>query len=549
MLACSLAAGVPAALLAAPVTVSGKVTDSRGTAQMGAVVQLLFPDQSIAASVLTDERGQYRITGLLPGKYSIKAMNANYLPTLRENLRLRTAVVVNLTLNSLYEVVQWLPTRSKGDDASLDDWKWTLRSAENRPLLRWLEDGPLVVVNQGDGKPSHLKARLMASGQTGTFGEDGQFIRAEVEETPSQSRTLLARVDFEPNTDGEMQSELGFRQDLGLAGNVESVAAVALHPEITGPGSDAPGVDEAMIVAHEQMLFGDAVEADINSAQLMARMNGNGQTVSASLPAASIFYRRGDSTFSYRVATAPASADAASAGQGALPTLTARDGRLAIEHGLHQEFGWERRTNQSALQLSVYSDSITNPNLEAAPHFVAGSPIAGMVLYDPLSGLMHVAGANYSSAGIYASVERQLPRGNSVRLSYANGDALGMSPSAPSASLLPQTRGRHAQMYSLSFSGTVEGTHTRWRATYRWQPDATLTAVAPYAIDTVAPYLTLGFRQRITPPSQGVAGVEALFDVNNLLAQGYHTWVAPDGSVLIFAQNERSLRAGLAFVF
>ncbi len=551
MLACSLAAGVPALLSAAPVTVSGKVTDSRGTAQMGAIVQLLLPDQSIAASVLTDERGLYRIAGVLPGKYSIKAMGTNYLPTLRENLRLRTATVVNLTLNSLYEVVQWLPARSKGDDAALDDWAWTLRSAENRPLLRWLEDGPLVVVNDGEGKPPHLKARLMASGQTGTFGEDGQIIRAEVEDTPSDSRTLLARVEFEPNTDGEMQSELGFRQDLGLAGNVESVAAVALHPGVTGPGTDAPGVDEAMVVAHEQMLFGDAVEANINAAQLMARMIGNGQTVSASLPAASIFYRHGNSAFSYRMATAPTSADATYAGQGTLPTLTARDGKLAIEHGLHQELGWERHTNQSAMQLSVYSDSISNPNLEASPHFVAGSPIEGMVLYDPLSGLMHVAGADYSSAGLYASVERQLPRGNFVRLSYANGDALVLSQSSPASapSPLPQTRARHAQMYSLSLSGTVEGTHTRWRATYRWQPDSTLTAVAPYAIDTISPYLTLGFRQRITRPSQGVAGIEALFDVNNLLAQGYHTWVAPDGSLLIFAQNERQVRAGLAFVF
>lgn len=551
-LVCLLSVAVPCLAWAAPVTVSGKVTDSSGKPQMGAIVQLLLPDQSIAASVFTDERGLYQFTGMMPGRYSIKAMGTDFLPTMRENIRLRSATVVNLTLNSLYEVVQWLPSRSHGDASAIDDWKWTLRTAENRPLLRWLEDGPLVVVSEGQGKPSHLKARLMASGQTGTFGENGEIIRAEIEETPSDSREFLARVDFAPNSDGEMQSSLGFRQDLGLAGNVESVAAIAIHPDISGPGAGMPGIDEAAMDTHEQMLFGDLLEANFGTQQVIARMNGNGQTVMATLPRASILYRRGDSGFAYRIATAQTGSNPAGT-LGEMPTLTARNGRLAIEHGLHQEFGWERHTNQSQMQLAVYSDNIANPNLEASARFAPGSPIAGLVLYDPQSGLAHVAGADYSSAGVYASAERRLPHGNSMRISYANGDALVLSQTTVQTTLpqspLPQTKARHAQMYSLSLSGTVEGTGTKWRATYRWQPDSTLTAVAPYALESTAPYLNLGLHQRITKTGQGTTSIEALFDVNNLLAQGYRTWTAPDGSLLVFAQNERRFRAGVAFIF
>jgi hypothetical protein len=59
-----------------------------------------------------------------------------------------------------------------------DDWKWTLRSAANRPLLRWLEDGPLVVVSDGAGGNPKLKARLVATGQEGTFGESGERVSA-----------------------------------------------------------------------------------------------------------------------------------------------------------------------------------------------------------------------------------------------------------------------------------------------------------------------------------------------------------------------------------
>ena len=71
----------------------------------------------------------------------------------------------------------------------------------------------------------------MATGQEGTFGESGERITASVENTPSDSRELLARVDFAPDTDAGMESMLGFRQDLGFAGSVQSVAAVAVHPE------------------------------------------------------------------------------------------------------------------------------------------------------------------------------------------------------------------------------------------------------------------------------------------------------------------------------
>ena len=544
--------GAPCLYGSSPAGVSGKVTDSAGKPQMGAVVQLLRPDLSIAASVFTDEQGRYSISPVIPGKYSIKAIGREFLPAMRENLRLHSATVINLTLSSLYEVIQWLPARSKGGDAAVDDWKWTLRSSENRPLLRWLEDGPLVVVSDGKGRNPHLKARLMASGQNGTFGEDGEFIRTEIEETPSDSRTLLARVDFEPGTDGNLSSMLGFRQDLGLAGNVESLAAVALHPEIEAPGPENSGpensgVAEAMMESQENLALGDLLEATVGSKQVMAHINGSGGSVFTALPYASVLYRHGNSAYAYRMATeVPASSANPSTSE--LPTLTARNGKMVLEHGLHQEFGWQRNTDRSGMQLLAYFDSVSNPNLEAQAQFAANSPIPNAVFYDPQSGLLHFAGADYSTAGLYASLQHSLPGGSSVRLSYANGNTLVLTQTA-SASNLPLTRTHRTQMYSLSLSGTVEGTNTRWRATYRWQPESTLTPVAPYSMDSTSPYLSIGIHQTLRPSRPGSMGIEALLDVNNLLAQGYRPWLSPDGSLLIFAQEQRTLRAGIAFSF
>jgi hypothetical protein len=43
--------------------------------------------------------------------------------------------------------------------------------------------------------------------------------------------------------------------------------------------------------------------------------------------------------------------------------------------------------------------------------------------------------------------------------------------------------------------------------------------------------------------------LDLLFDLRNLLAQGYQPFLSSDGSWVIFAQQQRSVRAGLAFSF
>ena len=154
---------------ASSATVSGVVRDSSGVPQIGAAVELLRPDLSSVAAVYTNSKGSFTFANVIPGRYAVKAMGASFLPSLQENVKVRSTAVVNLTLNTLYEVMQWLPAEPKRANANKDDWEWTLRSAANRPLLRWLEDGPLVVVADRPGARPRLKARLMATGQDGTF--------------------------------------------------------------------------------------------------------------------------------------------------------------------------------------------------------------------------------------------------------------------------------------------------------------------------------------------------------------------------------------------
>ncbi len=97
------------------------------------------------------------------------------------------------------------------------------------------------------------------------------------------------------------------------------------------------------------------------------------------------------------------------------------------------------------------------------------------VLFDPASNLLRAAGPAFSSAGVQASVERRLPGANYIRVSYASGAALVMPAlpqSTPLAEVLAAAHPRHAQTYAIALSGTLDGTGTRWSASYRWQPDA-----------------------------------------------------------------------------
>jgi hypothetical protein len=563
LIAVLLALSSSAVAVAASGAVTGTVRDSAGVPQIGAKVQLLRRDLTVIASVYTDNNGMFTIASVAPGQYALKAMGQSFLPSLREDVRVRTRTVVNLTLNNLYEVMQWLPSEPRSNNAQKDDWKFTLCSPANRPLLRWLEDGPLVVVHDGTGSAPRLKARLMATGQDGTFGESGERISATVEETPSDSRELLARVDFAPDSAAGMESMLGFRQDMGYAGSVQSVAAVAIHPEMEAGDSD--GLDEASVRTWETMHFGDSLEAAAGSTAVMARFATNTpNTVVAALPFAQVAWRQGDQSIRYRMATAMAgrSSGADSEAGTWLPALAVRQGRLSLEHGLHQEIGWQRQTDRTGMSVLFFSDTVSNPVLEATGSGEAfgggaGATAAGWI-YDPASRMIHAAGPGYSTAGMAALLDTRLPGGNLLMVSYVNGDALAAPmraslPAAQMAQVLAAVKAKRSQAYSISLSGTIEGTGTRWRASYRWQPEETLTPVAAFAENAAEPYLNLHLRQAIHTGHDGrrdgQTGFEALLDLRNLLAQGYQPYLLSDGSVVVLAQDQRGVSGGLAFTF
>src|SRR5256885_4031374 len=175
-------------ILAAPASaassgsISGVVKSADGTPQMGVVVEVFLAGSLQSLLLYTDDSGRYSASNISPGIYNIKVSAASFLPTLRENVSLRSGahIVVNLTLNTLFEAIQMLPQR-KTNPQDDDDWKWTLRSAANRPILRVLDSEPLVLVSKSERKDDRtLKARVAfvaGSGSDG-FGESTDYATA-----------------------------------------------------------------------------------------------------------------------------------------------------------------------------------------------------------------------------------------------------------------------------------------------------------------------------------------------------------------------------------
>ncbi len=117
---------------------------------------------------------------------------------------------MNVTLTTLFEAIQLVPLRGPVDD---DDWKWTLRSVANRPILRVLPDGTTVVAQSGDPHRRYLKGAV----------------------------TLLA---------GSPGQGFGSPSDMTAGFAVRAVAAIDRHPAINGNvgyDADGPGIPSAVL--------------------------------------------------------------------------------------------------------------------------------------------------------------------------------------------------------------------------------------------------------------------------------------------------------------
>ena len=578
--------------------ISGYVRDGSGMPQMGAVVEILG-SAAQALKVFTDDRGFYSVASLLPGIYSVKVSAPSFLPSLREKIGLRPGarLIVNVTLTTLFEAIQLVPLRGTVDD---DDWKWTLRSVSNRPILRVLEDGTTVVARSGESAADRdLKGTLtLLAGSPGQgFGSSSDMSAGfAVERSLLSTGTLRLNGNLGYDADGQGIPAAVLRTSFTNRYNgvfEPSVAITALR--LNSPDVNAmPGatLDALSMTSSDRIVFRDKVEvklgSELQAIQFMGHVHAFKPFGSADLhltPNTVLEYQYASSVPNLWLGTQsrddrqdPDRQNNNNDSQNQDPDRQINDRQIndrqnydaldsastdlsetaprmsitafspAVERAHHQEVSISQRIGKNSMQVAFFSDSLTDPVLTGVGEMTGDS---GEVLPDVYSGTFSYQGNDFATRGVRLVLQRKLFSDLTATLDYANGGVLDLArPDVQLQDARTWIRAERRQAVAAKFSGSLPKAKTRWVASYRYTDGHALTPVDDFNTSPGRsdPYFNLFLRQPI--PASFLAGhMDVLIDLRNLLAQGYVPVMGRDGRTLYLVQSARSVRGGVAFSF
>jgi carboxypeptidase family protein len=542
---------VPAWAGGRPSAISGYVRDTSGTPQMGAVVQIVGT-AARTLTVFTDGAGFFSATELLPGIYSVKVSAPSFLPALLEKVGLNPGanIRLNITLNTLLSAMRVGPLRAPSDD---DDWKWTLRSVANRPVLRIFDDPALNSEQQGHDLRASLS--FLAGSAAAGYGSGSDM----------STGFSVERSIFSADRIG-LSGKVGYGDSFPAAvlralyshrlpdGSGPSMALTLRRFAPSDPNLHNAALQAAALSAGDDLTVGDVLElrfgSELQTIQFLGRVTAfrpygsldlhlSPNTVVAYDYATSLPNTREEKGFD----TAPADLSEAD------PRVSMSDFATKLERAHHQELSVSQRIGRNSAQLAVFSDRVNNTALIGAGEVTAAG---GFLLPDVYSGTFTYAGGTLDTSGLRVVLERKFCSDLTATLDYAYGGALDLTKpdvEIGDARQWISTERRHA--VAAKFSGTVPHTRTRWIASYRWVNGPALTPVdmfnsSPGQSD---PFFNLFVRQPIPTLGFLPAHMEALLDLRNLLAQGYVPVMGQDGQTVYLVQAARSVRGGLAITF
>jgi len=531
-----------------PGAISGYVRNISGAPQMGAVVQILG-SANRTLTVFTDGAGYYAATGLLPGLYTLKVTAPSFLPALREKVGLRPGATlnVNVTLSTLLGVMQLGPIRNLPDD---DDWKWTLRSVANRPILRIFDDPTLPAEKQSHDLTGTLS--FLAGSAAGGYGSGSDMSTA----------FTLDRSVF---SDGHLafSGNVGYGVGLPAAvlrssysrrlmnGSTPTVGLTVRRFAASDPNLHNAALQALALSASDDFSVGDILEFKFGSELQTIQFLGH---VSAFRPYGSAdLHLSPDTVLEYEYATSRPDPRAEKGFDSAPADLSESNPRVSLlnfapkmESAHHHEVSVSHREGKTNVQVAVFSDRVGDTALTGTGLTTA---VGGFLLPDVSSGTFSYTGKTLDTNGLRVVLQRKVSADLTATLDYAYGGVLDLSRSdvaLQNAQPWITTQRRHA--LAVKLSGTAPRTHTSWIASYRWVNGSALTPVdmfnaSPGQSD---PFLNIFVRQPI--PAMG-GHVEAIIDLRNLLAQGYVPVLGQDGQTVYLVQSARSVRGGVAFTF
>ena len=558
-LAILLSLTVPA-LGEAPASVSGVVQNNDQAPLMGAVVELFGQDPIPLLTAFTDIHGHYQFSNLAPGRYRVRVLQAYFAPAQRKNIRVdgTTHAIIDLTLTSIFSMSQWFPAVPRSTEDPADDWTWTLRSGVDRPILRWADPADYASSESEKDRSRHpsgsrpISGHGVFTGGSAQFGDGGlrQEALLRLHQGGAYSNAGEEVLHFQTSTTGAAFFAAGVERDPAPGDSVRAVATFRTLPVDYGSGLGRLQI--LQIRGGEQLALSDELLAQFGAETEAAQA---GRTVTAALPFMAVHLQEAGNEISYRLATSSdlqELTDLASAGE--VPAMAMQNGTLQLTRALHQEFSIQRKVVGMQLEAAYFYDHLVDPVLNGYGDVSASEFASGDVLLDPATGAFRSAGPNYAGGGFRVFATRQVKGSVWTAFEYAEGPAIALPAGSSVAGqafsdALTGLATERTQSVLFSMHGRVLGSKTGWDAGYRWQPEATITAVDPFNTGLNAPFLSVTLHQPLGSTNSSPDKLELEFAMQNILAQGYRPVYIVAGQTLFFAQAPRLVTGGLAFSF
>ena len=493
---------------------------------------------------------------MLPGVYQIQANAALFLPATRKQLHLAAGAKprVDLILTGLLDDTRWLPIGRPASDEHVDDWKWTLRSPSNRPMLRVLSDQDAggLGFDSGSSKAASLHGYVQVDAGSANFGISRRQITASAGRNArgDSSRTLVGMAvgETEGAREGSRTLFASSESKEGLAGVRRVTGSVRSLPQIR-TGANTDGLAVASVASGERLGFGEFATLECGSELDLVRGGGNlvSQHPFAKVSSSGL----GLWTLSYAMATSPIFADYDSLGaiSDVVPTAIFSQSKMTTESGLHQELRVTRTLHRARVEVAYHHDlqhrSVATGMFTTRPRDGSAAVLTNVSL-DEDSGVFRSLGPGFRSDGYRVQLDLPFTGEAGFSAAYVSGGGLGVEDGA--GLLTSKVSSRHSQALILVGQGRLSKTGTRIITTYRWQPASMVSIVSPYDLASVKPYLSVHVRQRVSGHSGEHGATELTIDGSNLLGQGYNS-VSQTGEDAILASAFRELRVGLNLTF
>jgi len=546
---------MPAWCVERAATISGFVHNAEGAPQMGAAVEVLGSAFD-TFRVFTDEKGFFRASGLIPGTYTVKVSAPSFLPTLREKISLKAGagVLLNLTLSTIFDAIQFAPRRQGTDDG---DWDWVLRSASNRPVLRVLPDGSPVMLAKDTKSNRDLKGTLsfVAGAPADGFGAISDMstgFRVEKSLFSSGTLTFNGNVGYGASSPNAIV-RTSFKHQIAN-GSTPEIAFTMRRLGSPLDGEHNAELQSLAMSMADNISLGDVLELKFGSELQTIQFLGR---VTAFRPFGSVSAHLSPNTkLQYSYATSRPDSRVQKGFESAPADLSEADPRVsiagfapALERAHHQEIALSHREGKTSMQAAVYSDRMGDPALTGVGEFAS---INGEVLPDIYSGTFTYQGRDLQTHGMRLVLEQKLNSDVTATVDYSYGGVLDLKDGHNNFEDVRDqsiTRNRHS--ISAKLAGTTPGTKTRWIASYGWTSGRALTPVDMFnaSAGQADPFLDFFLRQPV-PGTSGLPGhMDVVVEVRNLLAQGYVPVFGADGRTVYLVQSARAVRGGVAFSF